>query len=132
MDDVGLTPTLSVMKILSDILEFRHPLGNPPYCYRWVLNLGLFSLRLHHWIDSDIHEHSHPYWMLIFCFLGSYLDISDITDKVVAPCIRFRKPSHKHKVITGYAWTFLITGPKIHKWYLFKNGKRYRPNKYFN
>lgn len=120
------------MKFLDDILEWKHPLGNPPYCYRWVFNLGIFSIRLHWWVDSDIHEHTHPYHMFIFCLWGGYLDVSNIRDKVIAPTFRWRKPSHRHKVLTRKALTLVITGPKIYKWHLFEQGKKYRPYEYFN
>ena len=126
------SPSTFIWRTMNDLLEFGKPLGNPPYCYRWVINFGLFALRLHHWISNDNHIHTHPYWMFIICLSGSYIDIQEEQeDHVEAFTWRFRKPSHKHKVITEGAWTFLITGPKLHKWYLFKNGKRYHPNKYF-
>lgn len=117
---------------MKDLLEFGESLGSPPYCYRWVINFGLFALRLHHWVADDIHEHNHPYWMFIICFSGWYTDVSDDEKDIVqAPTWRLRKPSHKHTVITQGAWTFLITGPKLYRWHLFKDGKKYHPTKYF-
>lgn len=119
--------------ILRDILEFCAPLGGEnPYCYRWVLNLGLVSIRLHHWIADDSHEHDHPYWMGILCFAGGYEDHNeDGVDQVRAPAFRLRRPSHRHKVITKHAWTLVVTGPKLHRWHLYKNGKKYKPAEYF-
>lgn len=120
------------MIIIRDVLEFAAPLGDTPYCWRWVINFGLFSIRLHHWVGSDIHEHTHPYWMLIWCISGGYIDIHDsVCDKVYAPAIRFRKHTHRHRVITNNAWTLLITGPKIHKWWLYRDGKKFKPAEYF-
>lgn len=119
------------MVILKDIIEFNNPLGEPPYCYRSVFNFGLFSIRIHRWIGPDKHLHTHPYWMLIFCIWGGYIDKSTIRDKVIAPTCRLRKPSHKHQVLTRNCVTLLITGPKLYKWYLWKNGKKMSPTRYF-
>lgn len=37
------------------IIAWAEPLGRPecPYARRWVLNLGVFAIRIHHWIKSD-------------------------------------------------------------------------------
>ena len=122
------------MAFLNDVVEFGAPLGpkENPYCYRYMINFGLFALRLHKWVGNDPHMHSHPYWMFIFCLFGSYEDVQpDKIDVVKRWQWRFRKPSHIHKVNCKGAWTFLITGPKLHKWYLFHGGKKYHPEKYF-
>lgn len=48
-----------------------------PYLVRWVLNFGLFSLRVHHWLASDDqrHVHNHAWWFITFVIWGEYEDI---------------------------------------------------------
>lgn len=49
-----------------------------PYMRRWVLNLGLFAIRLHHWSGSDDerHLHDHPWPFLTIVLKGGYTDVS--------------------------------------------------------
>ncbi len=119
--------------------RIKEPLGVPecPYAYRWVLNLGIFSLRIHHFLRSDDkrHFHDHAWWFLTFVLKGSYTDVSPNGEDVLkAGSIRFRKANHPHyvKVADKGCWTFLITGPMTRKWGFWVNGKFKRPLKYFH
>lgn len=111
-----------------------------PYLKRWVLDLGLFSIRLHHWLCSDDERapHDHPYWMAILILKGGYYDVEypldspnyyDLTDKhnrkdvvfldkLTAGSRRFRRPEHIHyvKVLPGGCWSLLLTGRQTRTW----------------
>jgi hypothetical protein len=120
-------------------LRWNEPLGKAecPYAYRWVLNLGLFALRVHHFVRSDDkrHFHDHGWWFLTFVLKGSYVDVSpDGRDQLSRGSIRFRKATHKHyvEVPQGGVWTFLITGPSRRNWGFWVDGKFKRPLKYFH
>lgn len=87
------------------------------YLKRWVINFGLFSIRLHHWRrnDDSRHFHNHPWWYLTFVLAGGYWDVSPIK------CIRMSKFSlkwfprdhwHYIKVDSGGCWTIMITGKR--------------------
>jgi hypothetical protein len=120
-----------------ELLKWKEPLGKEdcPYCYRWVVNLGLFSI--HHWVRSDDTRayHNHPYWFITLILKGKYLDVTDKgTEELSRGSIRFRKASHTHTVVipTGSeCWSLLLTGPKINKWGFFHGGRFFRSEKYF-
>lgn len=119
-------------------IRWKEPLGHSHcfYAYRWVLNLGLFSFRIHHFLRSDDKRffHDHSWWFLTFVIKGSYTDVSPYGEDVLkAGNVRFRKANHPHyvKVAEGGVWTFLITGPMVRKWGFWVNGKFKRPLKYF-
>ena len=124
---------------MKNIITWKEPLGNPdcPYCYRWVLELGLFSLRVHHWVGNDDIRvfHDHPYAFITFIFKGSYIDCTpgDIVEFLTAPAIRFRPAQYKHTVIAKDCWSFLICGIKIRhfKFWSIDLSKQWTPNQYF-
>ena len=108
-----------------------------PYAFRWVLNLGFISFRVHHFLRSDDkrHFHDHAWWFLTLVLKGGYTDVSpNGEDKMTIGSIRFRKANHPHyvKVNENGVWTFLITGPMSRKWGFLVNGKFKRPLKYFH
>ncbi len=129
-------------------LRWKEPLGSKdcPYAYRYVLNLGLFAIRVHHWLRSDDkrHFHNHPYWFLTCVVKGSYTDVSELSlsekasitlhDLLSFGSIRFRKASHTHYVDVpkGGAWSILLTGKPYQPWGFFVNGKLKKPLKYFH
>jgi hypothetical protein len=104
-------------------------LGKPecPYMRRWVLNLGLFSIRLHQWFAGDddraLHDHSWDFW--VWVLRGSYMDISkskgQMVEQLMVPSWRptFRKAEHAHTVQTKGCWTLLLTGPERRAWGFF-------------
>ena len=120
-------------------IRWKEALGKEecPYAFRWVLNLGLISFRVHHFLRSDDkrHFHDHAWWFLTFVLKGGYTDVSPNGEDVLTTgSIRFRKANHPHyvKVDENGVWTFLITGPMSRKWGFWVNGKFKRPLKYFH
>lgn len=113
-------------------------LGRPdcPYLRRWVLDLGLFSLRVHHWLASDDqrYAHDHPWWFVTLCLAGGYWDLGERgTYRARRGSVRYFGSSHRHmvKVDPGGCWTLLLTGPERRVWGFWVNGRFWRRNKYF-
>lgn len=106
-----------------------------PYLIRWVLDLGVFSLRLHHWKSSDDlrHPHDHAWSFITFVLRGSYTDVAPDGEEIMtAGNVKFRKAEHQHSVrVDDECWTFLITGPARRTWGFWVNGKFRKRNKYF-
>lgn len=106
-----------------------------PYLERWVVDFGLFSLRLHHWLHSDDMRafHDHAWWFLTLCLRGCYIDVSDKGEDVVkAGSVRFRPAEHRHAVrVLRSTWTVLLTGPENRIWGFWVRGKFRKRNKYF-
>lgn len=121
-------------------ITVREKLGRKecPYMERWVLNLYLFSIRVHHWISSDDNRafHDHPWWFITFVLRGGYTDINpDGRERMSPGKIAFRPALHKHtvEVDKGGCWTIMITGRQVRKWGFWtkNNTKWVKSNKYF-
>lgn len=119
-------------------IRWNEPLGEShcPYAYRWVLNLHLFSIRLHNFVRSDDKRyfHDHPWNFITLILKGSYIDVSPTgRDRLTAGSLRYRRFDHKHYVDVpeGGFWSLVITGPLVHKWGFWVEGKFRRPFKYF-
>lgn len=113
-------------------------LGRPecPYMRRWVLNFGIFSIRLHHWYssDDDRYFHDHPWWFITLVIFGGYTDVSPKGEERMKRWrMKYRPALHKHtvKVDKGGCWTLLITGSQIRKWGFWVKNKFKKANKYF-
>ena len=111
-------------------------LATCPYLIRWVLDLGFFSIRLHHWIASDDQRfpHDHPWWYTSFILKGGYTDKSPEGDRhVSAGSVVHFKAAHQHSVLVdpGGCWTLMITGPERREWGFWVKGRFRRRNKYF-
>lgn len=96
-------------------------LGDPkcPYMRRWVLNLGLFSIRLHHWLrgDDPRHMHDHPWWWFSLVLKGILIDVTESGEEMLPPgSLRYHPALHKHTVKTNGCWTLLLTGPERRIW----------------
>lgn len=65
-----------------------------PYLKRWVLNFGLFSLRIHHWLASDDqrHYHNHAWWFITWVIRGHYEDITPYKGELGAHTIYLAPP----------------------------------------
>lgn len=89
--------------------------------FKWEGPLGI-SLRVHRWLGGDPKrcEHSHPWWFLILCLRGGYLDHSSTRsgDTLRAPALRLRKSGHRHAVteVLPDTITVVLTGPKRRPW----------------
>jgi len=99
-----------------------------PYLRRWVLDLGIGSVRLHHWLcsDDDRAPHDHPYWMAILILRGGYDDVQghgfdphiQVYDVLRAGSHRFRRAEHIHwvRVHDDGCWSLLVTGRQTRVW----------------
>lgn len=136
---MGSNPSPPAYIMENRIINIGEALGREecPYCYRWVLNLGLFAIRLHHWVGSDDERalHNHPYWFITFVIKGAYEDVTESGSELLkAFTIRFRKASHTHTVRlkTKDCWTLLISGPPIHQWGFFTKNRFWKSASYFD
>lgn len=117
-------------------VKWRQRLGRAdcPYAERWVLDLGAFSIRLHHFLHSDDDRafHDHPWWFVTLVLRGSYIDRSPAGDDVLrAGSVRYRPALHRHTVVTEGVWTVLVTGPQERVWGFWPEGKFRRSSRYF-
>jgi hypothetical protein len=119
-------------------ITWAQDLGEPgcPYARRWVLNLGGWSLRIHHWFSGDDprYLHEHPWWFLTFVIRGGYTDIGrDGTDELRAPAIRYRPALHAHTVsaVRRHTWTLLITGRPLRDWGFYTDQGWMRMRRFF-
>jgi len=120
-------------------IRWNEPLGQEecPYMRRWVINLWLFSIRLHVWYRSDDkrHMHNHAFNFLTIVLRGGYIDVSPVNNDILSKgSIRYRKADHTHYV--GYpipgTMTLLFCGRKKQNWGFFVKGKLMRPLRYFS
>lgn len=119
-------------------VRWAEPLGKKecPYAYRWVLNLGFFSIRVHQWIRSDDKRyfHDHPWSFLTVVLRGGYTDVSPTgRDVLTAGSIRYRRAQHQHYVDVppGGALTLLVTTAPFRNWGFWVKGRFLRPLRYF-
>jgi len=84
-----------------------------------VLDLGLFSIRLHHWNfgDDPRAHHDHPWWFIVLVLKGSYTDVSPSgSQEMNRWSLAYRPASHRHTVVTKGCWTLLLCGPEKREW----------------
>ena len=121
-------------------IRWKEQLGplDCPYAERWVLNLWLFSIRIHHFMKSEPmeHHHDHAWDFITFILKGGYLDVNPSgNDKLTAGSVRYRKAEHAHSVVLAKntdCRTFLIAFKPRRKWGFWVNGKLKRPLRYFS
>lgn len=117
-------------------ITWKQELGIPgsPYLIRWVLNLGLFSIRLHNWLDCDDmrYKHDHAWWFITYVISGGYWDMGEDIELMDKGSWAYRRAEHKHCVnVYTPTWTIMLTGPESRKWGFWVNGKFKKANKYF-
>lgn len=105
---------------------------------RWTLfDKKFISVKFHKFIKSDIDcMHDHPWSFISIMVWGSYLEETDngLSFKG-APCIMFRKATHKHRVLFHKpCYTVVITFKRVREWgFWTKEGWvkwwRYMPDK---
>jgi hypothetical protein len=116
---------------------WNKPLGLPecPYLRLWMIDFGIFAIRLHHWLGSDDQRffHDHPWWFITLCLWGSYTDISPSgQDTLTMGSIRFRRANHRHTAkVHRSTWTLLITGRPTRRWGFWIGNKLFKRDKYF-
>jgi hypothetical protein len=119
--------------------RWNEPLGEKecPYAYRWVLNLGFFSIRMHRWIRSDDKRyfHDHPWWFWTLVLRGGYTDVTPSGEDVLTRgSIRFRPSHHQHyvRIPKEGALTILLCGPQSRNWGFWVKGNHLRPLRFFS
>ena len=119
-------------------LIWNDKLGLPecPYMRRWVLDFGIFAIRLHRWERSDDKraKHTHAWWFLTLVLWRSYCDVSPKgRDLLRMGSIRYRPANHAHtvEVLKPGTWTLLITGRAKHRWGFWVDNKLIKRDKYF-
>ena len=127
-------------------VRWNEPLGREdcPYMRRYVLNLGIFAIRLHIWYRSDDkrYMHDHPWGFLTFVLSGEYTDVSRSQDgkikrdRVSRFCFRRRTSAHRHYVEIPPAGcvSLLFTSAQNGKWgfYVPNREARMRPLRFFS
>lgn len=106
-----------------------------PYVIRWIINLGLFSIRLHWWLKSDDtrHFHDHPWNFYSVVLWGSIVDKSPSGDKLrTCGSITYFPAEHQHSVIVDKpCLTLLLCGRERRQWGYWVRGKFRKRNKYY-
>ena len=130
----GSSPSPRTMRFLT----WAENLGKEecPYLRRWVVNCGLFSIRLHHWLGSDDqrHLHDHPWAFITIVLRGGYIDRDDTRkDRLLPGSIRVRSATYKHsvRVRPSGCWSLVLTGPEVREWGFWVKGRFRKRNKYF-
>ena len=136
-------------------LTWNEPLGlsECPYMYRYMINLGLFSIRLHVWHRSDDkrYMHDHAVDFVTIVLKGEYMDVSrpvcadtpygpECSDMMYRWAIRYRKATHLHYVYRPKSptVTLLFCGPKKRNWRFWvqndthPKGRWFRPLRFFS
>ena len=107
-----------------------------PFMKRWAIYFGPFSIRLHHWLDSDTDRnlHDHPWWFITLILRGQYTEhLNGGASKVMKQGeFGFRRATHRHRVTISKqsvlalepCWSVVVTGPIKRKWGFWdKNNK---------
>lgn len=111
--------------------------GSTHYLTRWTFLFAGYSLRVHHWISSDVgpHFHDHGCDFLSILFKGSYTNHTPSGSRhIVAPSIWYAKGDKQHRLEippTG-AWTILLCSRQYRKWGFWVNNHLWRPLRYFH
>jgi hypothetical protein len=111
--------------------------GDKVYLRRWSLILFGYSIRLHHWIGSDVgpHFHDHPFDFISILFKGSYTNVTpDGSRHIKAPSIWYARGDKQHRleIPEGGAWTILLCSRPYRKWGFWVNNHLWRPLRYFS
>lgn len=111
--------------------------GSQHYLTRWTFIFFNYSIRVHHWLQSDVgpHLHDHPFDFISIVLKGSYINSTPTGEiKVKAPSIWFSEASKRHRLIIPKegTWTLLICGKPYKKWGFFVNNHLWRPLRYFS
>ena len=127
-----------ISKIKPFQFRWREALGKIecPYAHRTLLNLGLFSIRLHEWHRSDDKRffHDHPWHFVTLVLRGSYTDVSAAgRDRLTVGSLRFRHAGHAHyvEVPVGGCTTIIVTSRVVRNWGFWVKGKFVRPLRFF-
>lgn len=121
-------------------VRWREKLGRSecPYLIRWTFIFFNYSIRIHHWIRSDVRPffHDHSCNFLSFILKGSYTNVTpEGRIPVKAGQWWYSKAEKRHylEIPPGGAWTILFCGRPFRKWGFWITPTRMmRPLKYFH
>lgn len=107
------------------------------YLTRWTFLFFNYSIRIHHWIKSDVgpHFHDHPFDFISIVLKGSYTNVTpEAKYEVKAGSIWYAKGDKQHRLIIPKegAWTLLLCSRPYRKWGFFVNNHLWRPLRYFS
>lgn len=126
----------SVPKVRSKWVGFTHDTvgrAECPYMRRWIFWMGpLGTLRLHHFMRSDMDEalHDHPWRFVTFPFstYDEYVPVSDFVDATHLKEVKrwrfhYRPANYRHAVkLRKPTWTLVWTGRKMREWGFWREG----------
>jgi hypothetical protein len=134
-----MIPNLKIMKFQPFQIRWRERLKHQgkEYLHRWTFVCFGFSLRVHHWIGSDVgpHLHDHPFNFISILLKGQYINITpNARRELEAPAIWYANGVAKHRleIPEGGAWTILLCGRPYRKWGFYVNNHKWRPLRYFS
>jgi hypothetical protein len=132
---------LGLMKLFKPFqIRWREKLGRPecPYLVRYTFIFFNYSVRLHHWIRSDVGPYLHDHACNFYSFVlkGSYVNVTpEGRIQVKAGYGWYSKADRRHRleIPSGGAWTILFCGRPFRKWgFWITETRRMRPLKYFH
>ena len=115
--------------------------GGEPYLERWILWLGIGTVRLHRFLAGDDDSrgpHDHPWWFVTIPFRGYTELVPDADGVMTQRSLRawrphFRRSSHQHLVEPGRGpgsfdafYSIVITGPRRRRWGFWR-GSEFTP-----
>lgn len=111
--------------------------GNKPYLHRWTFLFFNYSIRIHHWIDSDVgpHLHDHACNFISILLWGGYENQTmNGNISLKAPSIWYSNAEARHRleIAPGGAWAILLCGRPYRKWGFWVNNHLWRPLRYFH
>ena len=111
--------------------------GDYHYLTRWTFLFFGYSIRIHHWIGSDVgpHFHDHGCDFISILLKGHYTNCTPKGNRhIKAPFIWWSKAEDQHRleIPPEGAWTILLCNPQYHKWGFFVNNHKWRPLRYFH
>ena len=102
---------------------------------RILIDCGLFSIRLHHWLYSDDtrYPHDHGWDFVSIVLWGSLIDRNESGDEHRRwLSVKKFKAEHRHMVVIDRpAWTLLFCRRERRVWGFWVNDKFRKRNKYF-
>jgi hypothetical protein len=111
--------------------------GSTHYLTRWTFLFFGFSIRIHHWIKSDVgpHLHDHGCDFVSILIKGWYINVTDNGHRFIkAPSIWYATGDKRHRLLLTDegAWTILLCSRQYRKWGFFVNNHLWRPLRYFH
>jgi hypothetical protein len=111
--------------------------GSKHYLTRWTFLFFGYSIRVHHWIASDVgpHFHDHGCDFLSILIKGHYTNCTPNGNRhIKAPSIWYATGDKQHRleIPPEGAWTILLCSRQYRKWGFWVNNHLWRPLRYFH